>query len=157
MKKKIPKLFFNVLLATTTLLFACKDKVTENSKLIKSKSELLCAAPWKLTKYYHVNNKGIVEDYYIDSELCEVDNLIGYSQDGSLIIDEGETKCSPTDQQMTSHTWKFTLDESKIIHSWDPLDAWQIEELNEHAFTYSLMFDYGLPSGVKKIVFSYSH
>jgi hypothetical protein len=48
-------------------------------------------------------------------EACQRDDLFIFSKDGTLIIDEGSTKCDPDDPQQESSTWSFQNNESRIV------------------------------------------
>jgi hypothetical protein len=55
-------------------------------------------------------------DIFKNNQACELDNTFAYSADGKLIMDEGATKCDPTDIQTETGSWAFVgADKKKLI------------------------------------------
>ncbi|MEJ7822699.1 MAG: hypothetical protein WKF85_10285 [Chitinophagaceae bacterium] len=66
---------------------------------------------FKISGYTLVSN-GISTNYFATRPSCVKDNIITYSRDYMVSLDEGATKCDPSDPQLVSA--KFTLDGQKI-------------------------------------------
>ncbi len=58
--------------------------------------------------------KDKVTDWYAQLEACEKDNVKSYKGDGSMMFDEGATKCKTDDAQSVAGTWLFNSDNSTI-------------------------------------------
>jgi len=54
---------------------------------------------------------------------CQLDNLFKFITDGSLVYDEGATKCDPNDPQTTSGTWSWASNETKLVIDGDTSDV----------------------------------
>ncbi|HQD09493.1 MAG TPA: hypothetical protein PLQ65_07505 [Flavihumibacter sp.] len=79
----------------------------------KSKTELLTAGSWKVTAYMLVSG-ATTYDFWKEAEPCLKDNITTFVADGTLIGDEGATKCNAGDDQTYTSTWKFAENETKI-------------------------------------------
>lgn len=158
------KNFFTCMLLTIGLsgpivISSCSDEPIKP----KTKTELLCSAPWKVSSL--TVNPGIdvggvvVTDFLTQLEPCSVDDTETYKVDGKGISDEGPTKCSVSDPQTTSFTWVFSPDETKITE--DNTDTYDILQLDESAFKASIIVDgaeIGGVAGVKyKLTAGYKH
>ncbi len=66
---------------------------------------------FKISAYTKVSN-GISTNYYATMPSCVKDNIITYSRDYIVSLDEGATKCNSSDPQLVSAT--FTIDGTKI-------------------------------------------
>ena len=119
MKKtiSITTLFFILLLA------ACNKKDTAASK-----TQLLTSGTWKLTAVVADDDgNGTYEtDNFAGFSLCFTDNIWSFGASSVATMDEGPTKCSPTDPQTETTTWQFTQNES-YLKIWN--DEWKLEEL----------------------------
>lgn len=76
-----------------------------------SKTEMLTTGSWIQV--------GATEDgqdvWDADYEDCEKDDITTFSSDGTFTIDEGATKCNPSDPQISdSGTWELSSDEKTI-------------------------------------------
>jgi hypothetical protein len=97
--KKITLLAFVALAA----LSSCKkDDSTADNKA------LLTSGKWKLTAE---TVKGV--NTFTTKANCDKDNTWAFTTDGKLTLDEGATKCDPTDPQTETGTWIFTDTEQK--------------------------------------------
>ena len=74
-----------------------------------SKTELLTSTRWL---YQDVTRNGI--SIYASVQPCNRDNLFTFKTSGELTIDEGPTKCSPTDPQSANFPWFFFSNEDSI-------------------------------------------
>lgn len=105
------------------LLAACSKKDSTPSK-----TELLTSGTWKLTAAvsdddgngtYETNN-------YATFSPCFTDNFFSFSASSVATLDEGPTKCDPTDPQTETGTWQFTQNETYLKINGD---EWKLEEL----------------------------
>src|SRR5690606_39228689 len=60
-----------------------------------------------------------ISNLYGQMEPCEKDDLVKFNADGSLISDEGATKCDADAPQTVSGTWVWNTDESIITITQD--------------------------------------
>ena len=58
--------------------------------------------------------KGFTNIYSVTTA-CYKDNTVVYNTDGTLLVDEGATKCNSGDAQTVSGTWKFNTAETQLI------------------------------------------
>lgn len=80
--------------------------VATYEKHVPSTEELLMNKNWRLTAqmgYYFGNS----QDMYSNLQACQQDNLINFSGSGQLTMDEGLTKCDPSDPQTISTPYSF--------------------------------------------------
>ena len=54
-------------------------------------------------------------DTYKDYAACDKDNTLAFGADGKVTFDEGATKCSASDPQISTGTWAFTGTEKKKV------------------------------------------
>jgi hypothetical protein len=97
-------------LAAVLILGACgKDNGTGPSD---GKSALLTGAKWKMSA--HTVTPGV--DEHLDgtlvtnlfsSEGCSEDDVTQYLPNGKWSVDEGASKCDPSDPQVETGTWKL--------------------------------------------------
>ena len=160
MRKNIYNFLLTCFLVIPILLTSCKtDKV-------KSNTELLCNANWKLSAF--TINPGVIiggvtiTDYFTQFPPCVLDNIYQYKSNGQSITDEGPSKCSEFDSQSTAGTWVFNTDETKITE--DNTDTYDILQLDDDIFIISSITDGadiigigGIPGVKYKITQSYKH
>ncbi len=91
--------------AAIALLSSCKkdEAAADNTALITT-------GKWKLTAE---TTAGV--NTFSSYDACEKDNTQAFATDGKMTIDEGATKCDPTDPQTTVITWAFSGTEKKKI------------------------------------------
>lgn len=130
MKKFIPAALVLIFLVT-----ACskKDKTA-------SKSELLTSGTWKLIAAEEdADGNGTYEtDNYVFFDDCFKDNFYTFRTNGILEMDEGPTKCSPTDPQTETGNWQLTQNETHIKID---ADEWILVELTNTTLRWKE--DYG--------------
>ncbi len=126
------KITLKILLLITvvsTLFFACKKKNDQ-----KSKTELLTQKEWFVSKYEEKTNTGSWVDDFPTWDACSKDDKYIFKTNNTLEINEGATKCSPTDPQIIETiAWAFTDNETKITINGSAL----IELLDENTFIIS--------------------
>ncbi len=67
---------------------------------------------FKISAYTKVIN-GVSTNYYATMPSCDKDNIITYSREWMVSLDEGATKCNSSDPQLVSA--KFSIDGLKMI------------------------------------------
>ncbi len=105
-----------------TLIYSCTKKDNEPTP-----HDYLTAGQWKMS--------GIIVDPPIEilnmqiSDVwnyvpqCQKDNLITFEPDGTVIEDEGASKCVPGDPQVTNDgTWSITTDGKTLIINYPDQD-----------------------------------
>ena len=89
------------LVATALLFSSCgKDK---------TKTELLTGS-WKITNAVSGGTNVLSQQ-----SACSKDDVITFLANGSTTIDEGPTKCSTTDPQTRTGTWRWATNETELI------------------------------------------
>ncbi len=85
-----------------------------------SNTELIVSATWKYNNGgVDVNNDGLIDapvppGYVLD---CDKDNTLTFKDDGTGTLDEGATKCDPSNPQTSAFTWSFKNGETYINFS----------------------------------------
>ena len=125
------------ILALSIVLFAlysCKkdDKTA-------SKKDYLTSGSWIITTVVTDDDgDGTYEiDEYADFEACYKDNIWTFKPDGMLEMDEGATKCTPTDPQVTTGQWQFTNNETGLTIE---TDSYVIEQLDANQIVLRLAY-----------------
>lgn len=104
-----------------------------NTTPTKTKTELLTAKAWKMTAM--TINPGItpipggptITDFFSLLEACEKDDTQKFNTGGTGVIDEGATKCNPSDPQTENFPWAFASNETKIVVDGDSFDLVQLD------------------------------
>ena len=138
MKKLIslPTLFLILLLAGCSK----KDKVA-----VASKTDLLTSGSWKPTAIVSDDdgNGSYETDVYAGFSDCFKDNYWTFKTNGALELNEGPTKCSPTDPQTEAGTWQLSQNETHLaINS----DEWILQELTASTLTWKEEYSGGRSS-----------
>ena len=75
---------------------------------------------------------------------CVTDNFITYFPDGNYEINEGATKCSPTDPPAVTGVWTLNSFETKIfVELGDSLQTWNIQAIDKNSQRISSEFNEG--------------
>jgi hypothetical protein len=112
MRKKVlivPFLFSLVVLA---IFIGCG----KSSSTPSSSPSLITQGAWKYdTAGIDLDKNGTID--YGDTTLktCQKDNTYLFNKDSTGVMDEGATKCSPTDPQSTPFTWYFTNNQGVLV------------------------------------------
>jgi hypothetical protein len=100
---------YALIVAMAAVTASCK-KDSEDAPA-PTKSELLTAKNWRLTDVKlagtPIYNSGLFDN-------CLKDNLYKFNLNKALTIDEGATKCDPTDPQTQTGSWDFTTNETRL-------------------------------------------
>jgi len=124
---KLVKPLFTVLLLGAVVFISSCDKDDEPKP--KTKTELISAHPWKITKFKVTQGTASFEDA---PEACQGDDTETFEADGDYKFDEGATKCDPDDPQSGTGTWTFNSGETVLIISGGGLSLnYTILELTE--------------------------
>jgi hypothetical protein len=124
-----------VIFLLTASLVSCSDK---NLGGPKSKSELLTRSPWYLEKYEQKTDNNPWVNNYASIPNCVKDNFSHFQIINTLVIDEGQMKCGPSDPQTTTSPWTFADGNTKIIITLNTGElSYTIEQLDELMLSYS--------------------
>jgi hypothetical protein len=108
--------FLNTTLLLVASFFILSSSKCKKDDVVLTKSDLITKAAWKVIK---LENRTAPSTTWIDLTssvpACEKDNQIIFRSNGTYEVNEGATKCSPTDPQITeTGTWAFESNETKI-------------------------------------------
>ncbi|MBV6441345.1 MAG: hypothetical protein DYG98_03500 [Haliscomenobacteraceae bacterium CHB4] len=109
MKKPV---FYLLGLGLALFLGAC-DKDSDASNTDK-----LTNGQWKITSWvakFTFNGVDQTVDVYAQSPACDKDDFAEFNTDGTLVLDEGATKCNPIDPQQETGTWELTQNETHLV------------------------------------------
>ena len=117
-----------------SILMICVACKKDNKE---SRMNLITSGNWKITALtivpgYDIDGDGDLDtDIFQDFDLCEKDDYYIFKSNGVLEVDEGPSKCQPSDPQLTTGSWSFANQETEII-----FDGMQgtIEELSSSRF-----------------------
>lgn len=107
-----------VILSVAVIAGCKKDDNKDNGN---SKTQMITSGSWKITSQYidpaeDVNGDGVPEhEVFPFLDECERDNLFSFATDGTFTLDEGASKCDPSDPQTQSTTWQFINNESQLV------------------------------------------
>jgi hypothetical protein len=132
---------------------ACKKE-----EKTRTKKELISNGSWILTSYtvnpaIDYNGDGTDEsDIYAVMEQCVKDDRTTFEADGMGTIDEGSTKCDPSDDQTIPITWSLTVNDTQLnvdgeqytVISLDEsqLVLKQLSTFNTAAVTHNIIFSH---------------
>ena len=131
MKKLFELILLVIVFSTCVLLIACEDSYNEPSK-----NELLAGSTadgkrWNITLIE-------VELGSIRPFPCVKDNNITYFPDGRYEVNEGQTKCDPSDPPAYVGSWSFNRSKTQLtIIIGDSLKVYALEQIdfNNHRIT----------------------
>ena len=115
MKKWIQQPALVLLLGS--LCFGACGKDNDDDDKEKTNTEKITLSAWKYDKAEADTDKNGAADTPIPPgfiEACETNNTITFKTDNTGIIDEGATKCDPSDPQTATFTWAFKTNETII-------------------------------------------
>jgi hypothetical protein len=125
---KLTSKLMTALCAGILLFAACKkDKDDSNNTtptVTKTKKDYLTDGKWQFTSFSAVarivdSSMGldttITESEFGNSEPCDKDDFMTFGTNGKVYVDEGATKCDPSDVQVDStSTWSLNSDFTKL-------------------------------------------
>jgi hypothetical protein len=94
------------------IMLSCK----KDSSTSATKTDLITKAAWKYQDAGADIDKNGTIDLSISSQLqeCEKDNTLTLKADGTGTLDEGATKCDPSDPQSSNVSWSFSNNETLL-------------------------------------------
>lgn len=105
-----------LLLASSLLCLAVAGCNKEGSDE-PTKKEILTQASWKFDNAgFDLGSNGSI-DFPLPAgliEACALDNTVTFAANGTGTVDEGATKCSPSDPQTEAITWSFGAGETTL-------------------------------------------
>ncbi len=116
MKKNILHMAL-MLLVSAAILTASSCKKDDDEQ--KSKTDLITSGSWKVTNM--IVDPPIVMEGMEFSDLfafmpdCAKDDFMTFHSDGTVVNDEGASKCDAGDPQTSTGTWSFNDAETQII------------------------------------------
>jgi hypothetical protein len=113
MKFKRTWFFLSILMITA--FAGCKKDKDEASRM-----DMLTSGQWRITAITATppiqTPIGMLSDLYtLFFESCRKDNFYIFKKDGKAEINEGATKCAPSDPQTNTIDWSLSSDEKEII------------------------------------------
>lgn len=116
-----------IFLLTASFIIFCIQACSKKDKTA-SKAELLTSGTWKLTTVVaDEDGNGTYEtDRFATFSDCYTDNIWSFTIAALVVMDEGPTKCAPTDPQTENGSWQFTQNETHLRIN---ADEWKLEEL----------------------------
>jgi hypothetical protein len=79
-----------------------------------SRTDLLTAKSWRMSAATITVGANKPTDEYAATQACERDNFIKFKTNKSVVVDEGATRCDPSDSQTQESTWDFNSDQTKL-------------------------------------------
>ncbi len=110
---------------------SCKESTDDSKPAAKTKTELITTGSWIVSDLL-MNGASI----YAFMDACSKDDFMTFKTNGTVITDEGATKCAPADPQTSSSNWSFSSDEKKITIDGDLGD---LTTLNETDMVVTMM------------------
>jgi hypothetical protein len=109
-------LFFLSAFLFITVVSCKKGNHTQTTPPQKSKTSLLSQASWKLIKAEEKSSSATIwNDVTTVITPCKRDDIYFFRADGTWDLNEGPTKCSPSDPQVfLTGTWTFFNNETQI-------------------------------------------
>jgi hypothetical protein len=108
------------IILSAAVITGCKKDDSKASN--KTKTELLTTGSWKQTSIYFSPAVDWDGDGHTENEVlnlyspCDRDDLMIFKTNGTVVSDEGASKCDPSDPQIIETTsWKFSDNETKIV------------------------------------------
>lgn len=93
---------------------ACKKKNTEPSPQQK------ILGKWRITAWtIKASNNPTIFDLYAIMDACDKDNYFEYRTGGVVAVNEGATKCSPSDPQETTASYTLSADGKTLTWTMD--------------------------------------
>jgi hypothetical protein len=117
------KYYVLALVSIGFIVFSCNKDDDDKKDDLSTKTQLMTSATWKYDTAAIDADKNGTPDQALPAgtiENCEKDNVITFKSDSTGTLNEGATKCDPTDPQTTSFKWWFK-DNGAVLYSPDPI------------------------------------
>lgn len=126
---------------------SCKKKNDQ-----KSKTQLVTERDWRMTKFEEQENNNPPINYLDGAPACNLDDRHVFKTNNTYEINEGPSKCVPTDPQLVDNgTWSFGDNETKFLYDGIPFT---IDKLDNSTLELSYIDNSSPPDVYKyKIVF----
>jgi hypothetical protein len=150
-----------LVILSVAVIAGCKKDDNKNNAV--TKTQLLTSGGWKLTSDYYdpsvdYDGNGTKENEVINFySPCDKDDVLTFKTNGTVVSDEGATKCDPTDPQIISTTnWRFSDNETKLWIG-DPGndDAAQLIELSATVLKVKVSVTYGTITYTETLTFGH--
>jgi len=144
MKQTMQIAMLSLLITAIIAAFSCKKNNNDNVVPKKTKTELITAGSWKRTAListpaYDWNANGISDTNVLNIMFpCEKDNFETYYSNGTVVTNEGPSKCYASDPQTWTVAWRLADNETKLI--WDVDDEYTLIELSETTLKFKSTF-----------------
>ena len=108
---------YSIIAIVVVLIIAIGCKKDKDS----SRMGIITSGTWKLIALstepgYDVDGDGHIDtDLFAFYDLCEKDDYFTFKSNGTYEINEGPTKCDPSDPQVYTSDWQFANNETEII------------------------------------------
>ena len=114
MKKIFKTVPFTVTISLFFILAGCSKSVDSNTTVNFTKTQLLTKADWIQTgSDTKLTTETVWTDNFARNSACSKDDRIVFRANGTFEINEGPTKCSPSDPQIQeTGTWSFAQNET---------------------------------------------
>jgi len=149
--KKHLKLFGIFVFALALAMSSCK-KDDDDDNGGSSTTDYLTSGAWKTTSMtvapgIDFGNGVPITDFFAMMPACSKDDLITFQSGGKVIMDEGPTKCVPTDPQTSEGTWSLSSD-NKVLTVKEPGEPDVVVTISEISNsmikgTYTMEEDFG--------------
>lgn len=117
------KYYVIALVSIGFIVFSCNKDDDDKKDDASTKVQLMTSATWKYDTAAIDADKNGTPDQPLPAgtiENCEKDNVITFKSDSTGTLNEGTTKCDPSDPQTTSFKWWFK-DNGAVLYSPDPI------------------------------------
>lgn len=127
---------------------ACKKDEPTRTELLTGKNWRISAAT--VNPALDLGTGTPTSDFFALIPTCAKDNILNFSANGTVISDEGATKCDSNDPQTSSGTWVFknTAQTAIVLTQGNDITEWIIDDINKTSFKYSFV---EIVSGVSHI------
>jgi Lipocalin-like domain len=98
---------FSLLITTFTICLiieSCKKDDRSSNPIV---------GKWKMTAYIHNG----IDVYGTQVYPCVIDNIVTFTSDQQVMVDEGPTKCNSSDPQTITGTFSFNSDNTQLTVS----------------------------------------
>ena len=122
----------------STLLIALNACKKDDAKPA-SKADLLTSGTWRLTAAVtDMDGDGTFEtDEYTAFGTCFTDNIWTFNSNNSIAVDEGATKCDPSDPQVQTGSWQLTNNQTNLSFEGE---TYVIQQLDANTLILSQSF-----------------
>lgn len=103
-----------LMLTALTLSTSCQKDKKKTTTPSTVKTDYLTKAPWNVILLRSSLDGVTWFDETSTLDACELDNTETFLKNFSGIIDEGPSKCDPSDPQTTDFNWSFNTDQTTL-------------------------------------------